>query len=73
MIADINTGTCDPVEVLSGCGKWTGGCCVLLCSFPAKNSVLAGDEQRCRYGGGVVIGGKYMEHLLELAWYINCL
>lgn len=41
MIADINTGTCNPIETLSGWGKRPGGRCVLLCSFPAKNSVLA--------------------------------
>lgn len=30
MIADINTRACNPIEVLSGWLKCTGGCCVIV-------------------------------------------
>lgn len=40
MIADINTGTCDPVEVLSGCGKWTGVAVCYCAAFLPKTRSL---------------------------------
>lgn len=51
------------------------GFVVLLCCFPCQKntqSLLVEVE-----GGAEMLlreeGWKYMEHLLELAWYINCL
>lgn len=58
----------------AGSGQGVAACyCAAFLPKTQSSCSKVGDEQRCCYGGGVVIGGKYMEHLLELAWYINCL